>query len=370
MQRNFTILICIISILLLVGCTIEQTSLPPSTHPLKDNSISMKKIHSIIPINITKDQFERVYGWLDNHHILYSFTSEGKYILNKHNIMNGETNVIFTSESPIVNVLIHESKEQIFVHTSPNGHLAQVYFMDNKGEITFETAIESFELAYEWNDFNPNIMLTTAFYEDWTFKVHKINVSNQQMEEIDNIQPFYKWLSEEDILIQSWAEDEMSFFAPLIRKSLNQRDDSSSVMQEVFRYDTFSDTVMVITVSDEIQSTLQYSFYTQDFSKLLFELSIPSLTQYSDWQVPYYDFVSTQSKFLTFAPLNHGSVDLYTDGYNLISLDLVVGEDVIVFENMENKPLSCSPDGLKCLYGFELEEVLDLQKGIRISLIK
>ena len=49
---------------------------------------------------------------------------------------------------------------------------------------------------------------------------------------------------------------------------------------------------------------------------------MPNLTQYSDWLVPFYDYIEKSNEFLTFAPKHHGNSDDYAGGFRLLKIDI------------------------------------------------
>jgi len=370
----FRIIIGLFLFFLLSGCSITITDAPPSENPPLEHSIKEKEKNeadfSSMPKSLTieKGSFEKVYGWLDDQTILYSYVISGNYVLASYNLYSEDQDTIFTTEEPIMNVLIHKHSDKLFIHTSPYSHAGNLYFTDFKGNVYFSTEIDSYELAYEWNEAEPSLMLVTAFFEDWSYKVHLINSETGKVEEVEGIQPFLKWYDDKHILEQDWKEDELAFFAPIIKKSLLKTTELEKVHEEVFRFDMFAHNMMTIKVEDKNEKEIKYSFY--DFKlKEVISVAFPNLTQYADWLIPFYTFNEKNQAFLTFAPKRHDSLEHYNEGYQLVSVDLKQLKTKVLLTDLENKPILCSKEGDLCLYGYQYENLLNLKTGKQLQLI-
>ena len=53
-------------------------------------------------------------------------------------------------------------------------HPQQLRYYRSKARLHDEVSIESSELAIEWNDLDPSLVLLTAFHQDWTYDVFPI----------------------------------------------------------------------------------------------------------------------------------------------------------------------------------------------------
>lgn len=372
-MRKSAIFHIMIGFFLLSGCSISQADAPPSNKPQKHPGEMREKNEDVIiqqpkPLNVISGSFEKVYGWMDSQTILYSYVNEGKYYLSSYHIFSGNQELIFTSDAPIMNVLIHKNTEKLFIHTSQYSHSANLFFTDYKGNVEFSTEIDSYELVYEWNEMNPSLMLLTAFFEDWSYQVKLINSESGTVEDIENVQPFLKWYDNQQILEQDWKEDEVAFFAPILKKSLVSTTDSEKMFDQVFRFDTFNNHIMTIKVEEENMEEIKYSFYDSKL-KEIYHVAFPNLTQYSDWLIPYYTFNKKNETFLTFAPKKHDTADHYNEGFELVSVDLKQHKKSVLFNDLENKPIVCSEEGDLCLYGYQYEQLINLKTGKQFPLV-
>ncbi|MCJ7843408.1 hypothetical protein MUB24_21535 [Lederbergia sp. NSJ-179] len=371
MRKRILTLMIMISFIVLTGCTLLQSDFPPpgsKTDPSPEQKEGEKE-PSLIPLDLDIDEFENIYGWMDNQTILYSFVRQGKYHLATYHLYKGESKVIFTSDSPFHNILIHKSKEMLLIHTSQNSQSAKVYFIDDAGDVKFSTSIESHELAFEWNEENANLMMTTAFFEDWSYKSFAVDVGDKSIQELEGIHPFVKWFGEDHILVQDWNPEQPNLFAPLVKQSLSDPSQREVIFNHLYRFDVFSNLLMTIEVPDVDSEHMEYHFYDSLLKPIGSSIQVPNLTQYSDWLIPYYDYLEENETFLTFVAKHHENADVYTEGFQLVAYHLKQQHKEILFEDMENKPIICSPNGELCLYGHQLEELLNLKTAERLKLI-
>ena len=205
-------------------------------------------------------------------------------------------------------------------------------------------------------------MLITAFFEDWSYKVQHLDEISQKLVDVVDVQPFVKWFGLDQYLEQNWNEEEISFFSPIWLKSLSGAISDRVVLDEVYRFDVFSNLIMAIKVPDD-HDQLEYYFYDPVADVNVADMKVPSLTQYSDWLVPFYDYIEKEHRFITFSAKSHGNADTYGDDFNLIELNLTNHTETVLFDDLKNKPITCSPDGMHCLYGYQFEQILDLELG-------
>jgi len=110
-----------------------------------------------------------------------------------------------------------------------------------------------------------------------------------------------------------------------------------------------------------------YTFYDKLDEKA--DISLPRLSNYSDWLIPYSDM--KDEKLFTFYPESSGDATNYTNGFSLVSIDTASGkQQKVIKEGLENEPISISPDGKWSLYGFYLEGIINLETGKVIPLFQ
>ncbi len=169
------VIVLSITVWMLASCTkntIEEDL------PVEKNRQDHERVEEVEAIEntikaLTADpaKFHFVAGWLSDTEIIFVEKDTGIYTLNTFDILTGETDVLYEESTFIVDVLVHPSKKALLVHTAADSTAATVKIISAEGAILDEISIISSELAIDWNDIDPKLVLISAFYEDWTFDV-------------------------------------------------------------------------------------------------------------------------------------------------------------------------------------------------------
>ncbi|MCL6574283.1 MAG: hypothetical protein K6T88_21835, partial [Bacillus sp. (in: Bacteria)] len=285
-----------------------------------------------------------------------------------YHLLTVKSEVIYKSDQPIVNIQISPSKEYILIHSSPSSYEGLITIIDTLGAVRLQESFASYELVFEWNPYNESEVLVTKFYEDWTFQVVMLDINNSKITELSLTQPFIKWMNVKDIAYLNWGENSPSLYAPLIVKGI-ENGIEKTVFPTVLQFSTFHNLLMTISVNDQDQSMATYSFFNNKI-KRLFSFSIPQLTKYSDWLVPFYDYNKSKGQFITFRPLISAEADTYKDGFLLLTYNLENGSSKLIMEGLENEPVNISPSGEAILYGNRFEKIIDIDAKKIYELIK
>ena len=126
---------------------------------------------------------------------------------------------------------------------------------------------------------------------------------------------------------------------------------------------------MAVTVSDEEKLQAAYTFYNKE-NKEVYTFSIPHLTMFSGWLVPFYDFNESKGKFITLKPLKSAEADAYSGGFDLVSYDINKDKSDIILKALKNEPLLLSPAGEAALYGNRFDQIIDLHTKEIYKLVK
>ncbi|MEH7303979.1 hypothetical protein [Neobacillus drentensis] len=311
-----------------------------------------------LPISIPEGEFSKLAGWLSENQVLYITNLEQTSSIYRYNLLSGKNELIYKSEYPIVNVVISPSKKSILIHASHSPSEGIVTVIDTKGAEILKKSFQSYELGFEWNPFNETQVLVTKFAEDWSFQVLLVDLRKSTTSELDVPQPFIKWLARNEIAFINWDEDHPSSYAPLNVKNIVNKSEKT-LFPSLIDFSTFQDLLMTISVNEQDQSVASYSFFDKK-QKRLAVFSMPQLTRYSDWLVPFYDYNEQKRQFITFKPLSSGDADSYTDGFQLIIYNLKNDSSSLVMEGLDNEPMILSPTGEALLYGNRFEKIIDL----------
>lgn len=362
-------------VVLLFGCSKESVpnSLPQSLHnnELKKKEIPLSFIGGevMLPIKEMKGSFSSASGWLDNQTILYvTDTSEGS-ALYSYDLVEGQSTLLYSSVYPIVSVNVSPTRSSILIHSSPNSSTGLVTIISSSGKIILSSEIPSNELAIEWNEYNENLLLITSFTEDWQYHTYTLDISNNTLAQITIPQPFAYWSNVNEILYLDWRADSPSLSAPLKKYNINSKV-TKDVLKDVYQVDVFPKHTLTITIDPSEESSVgNYTFYDQDF-QVKSRLMLPQLSNFSGWSVPFYDYNKDSHAFYTFKPQYSSEIDTYEGTFDLIRFSVESNEELVLIEDLVNEPISCSPNGTICLYGYSLENLLLLGEKKVLGLIE
>ncbi|WHY65707.1 hypothetical protein QNH17_21840 [Neobacillus sp. SuZ13] len=321
-----------------------------------------------LPISIPEGEFSKLAGWLSEKQVLYITNLEQSSSIYRYNLFTGKSELIYKSEYPIINVQISPSQKSILIHASPSASEGKVTIIDTKGSVILQKDFPSYELAFEWNPYNESQILVTKFAEDWSFQVFLLDLGQSTTSELDVPQPFMKWVAVNQIAWINLIEDQPALLAPLNGRNL-ETGIEKNLFPSVINFSAYPDLLMTITKNEQNQSMSSYSFFDNKLRKL-FTFSMPQLTKYTDWLVPFYDYNEEKSQFITLRPLSGGESDTYSEGFQLLTYNLKNGRSNLIMNGLENEPMILSPTGDALLYGNRYEKIIDLNGKKLYELIK
>ncbi|WP_053364096.1 hypothetical protein [Bacillus sp. FJAT-27251] len=319
----------------------------------------------VLPVDVEGDFFKAI-GWLDDRTILYiTNVSEGSNLY-RYDIFDGKSTLLYESPHIAVTAEISPGKKQVLIHSAPSSHEAELAFINPDGEELFKTRLPSFELAFEWNGEAEEKVLVSAFKEDWSYQVYILDIGNENISEVDLDPPFAIWPAEEEIYYLDWDNTGPALHAPLKKRILGTQTEHT-ILGGVHHLEGSGNLVLAVQTSETDSGMAAYHFIdSRSGERNSFE--VMQLSAFSGWLVPFYDF-DTAKSFVYFRPLYSGEADLYGAGFTLSSYSLEEGTEKTLMEGMENEPINCAPDGKYCLYGFQLEKLINLEDKQIIDLI-
>ncbi|MBM7651625.1 YqgU-like beta propeller domain-containing protein [Neobacillus cucumis] len=368
----FMLLIFILSSLFLSACSgQEQTKqkIPIKDEKTKESVVPLVKEWKM-PISISADQgeFYKVIGWLSDQQIFYVTNLKQSSHLYLYNLITGKNKLIYKTENPIVNVQISPSKKYLLIHSSPSSNEGLVTIIDSKGTELLKKTFPSYDLDFEWNPYNESQILVTKFAEDWSFQLNLLDTKDASTTVLHFPEPFIKWINKDEIAYLNWNRNSPSLDAPLSFNGFGTEGETT-VFANIIQFEVYRNMLMTVSANKQDKSVADYSFFDKKLKKL-FSFSIPQLTSYSDWLVPFYDYSEGKKQFITFKPLTSGDEDTYSEGFQLMRYDLEKGSSEILLGGLENVPLSVSPSGNAALMGNSFEKIIDLNEKKIYDLIK
>ncbi|MEH7121134.1 hypothetical protein V7128_27555 [Neobacillus vireti] len=369
---TFFLLVLFLSSLFLGACAAKEQVKQKTPIKNEKSKIPAQSLSSVwkLPISISKGQgeFYKAVGWYSNQQIYYVTNLNQTSSLFLYNLLTGKSKLIYKTVNPIINVQISPSKKYLLIHSSPSSYEGLVTIIDSKGTELLKKTFPSYDLGFEWNPYDESQVLVTKFKQDWSFQLYLLDWKHASTTELNLPQPFIKWIKKDEVAYLSWDQTSPSLVAPLIFRGL-ENDKERIAFPKLIQFSAYPNLLMTVSAKQGDSSFADYSFFDNKQTKL-FSFSIPQLTKFSDWLVPFYDYCEEKKKFITFRPNTSGDVDNYTGGFQLISYDLTTGTSEVIQEGLDNVPISVSPAGDIALIGNSLEKIIDINKKKSFYLIK
>jgi hypothetical protein len=365
-----------LSTLILCGCSPEPASRDGGENG-KDQSAprtadkgqgDQEEKFKVKPVTVEKGEIQSINGWVGKNILAFTVAGQEGTKVITHNIKTGKQQTIYEGEDSIAAVTVSPSGKYLLIQSPQAGNESTITIIDHEGAQLAEETMELYELAVEWNPFDENSLLLSVFNEDWEFQVFRLQISEKKLEKIGLPEPFAQWISKNDLFFLDWSEKSPSLFAPMKKIGL-LNGEAKTVLNDLIKAEALPEGIVALSVDQEQEGMSEYTFYDESFQPVS-SFSMPHLTRYSDWLVPYYAYDQSAGKFYTFEPLYSTEADAYAEGFRLISYNPDEQTKDTIFEGMENEPLSCSPEGSWCLYGFYFEKLLNMADKTMVDLVK
>lgn len=322
---------------------------------------------SIIPIQDGDEEFYKAAGWLTNLSILYIANQGESSILYSYNLGSGKATMIYKSENPIIAAEISPDKKKILLHGAAT-NTGMLTIIDISGKEIFSAEIDSYELSFEWNPFNMDLLTVSAFTEDWDFTTFLLDLNKKQLKELDLPEPFVRWISNEELVFQDWQEQSVSLQAPLKIISVDNLK-TEQLFEDLYQFDEIGRDLITVRVDEKDSEFAHYTIYAPGLETAA-SFNVPVLTSFSGWLIPFYDLINDGKEILYLRALHNGEADIYQDGFELVRLNFDTQKEELVFSGQANEPISCSPSGEMCLAGFQFEKILNIATKEIIELVK
>lgn len=355
--RNSCFLFFCFLFIFIAGCENE----PGNTKEKKEVEQNEQNSKALIkPLALTDDEymFESSYGWIDDDTIIYAAQKDQTYYLFSYHIATQKKKKLYSTKEIIAEASVSPNKKYILLYSAGQSSKATIQILSTQGSELYSVSIPSSEVSFSWNPFSEEVVLINSFYEDWSYKSFIINFNKQTLEEVSLPKPFAQWNSKDELLYLQWDEESPQLTAPLERYEL-LTGKTTNLYKDVITFQ--ADKKVLLTVHEYLGSkkALKYSFHDWK-GNVLHSLKSPVIGSYSDWMIPSFYMNEKTNTFITFLPYESSVVDQYEKGFQLISFNWKTGKRRIIKENMESAPISCSPNGKRCLYGNTLEKLIEI----------
>jgi hypothetical protein len=372
--KTILLLLFLFVFIILSSCNLQSLESGIHSQSKVDAVQNQKKIPALsfltesdylLPIPTPNGERVKVFGWLNNDEILYSANLSEDSKLYLYNLNNGESKLIFESIYPIISTIISHDRRRVLIHSSKSSFEGLVTIISTDGVEEYSGSFPSVEMVFEWNQYDSDQLLITAFKEDWTFTNYLLKLQNKEINTINIRKPFAKWTGKETLAYLDWNEDDISIMSPLVQTDFSNNE--RLLKDGIFQFDSFRQNKLTITADTNVNKA-HYTFYLDNMREKSTFIA-PLLTSYSGWLIPDYEMSSDEEEFFAIIPLESAEADTYNSGFQFISYHLESKEVKILLENIENVPFSCSPNKEYCLMGYELEKLLYIEDKTIITVI-
>lgn len=352
-------MIFILCILLLQACKGDKEEVgenniePEQEETPSPDVIPTTPLVKIPSITLTSSEFHSVIGWLSNDEILFTLMDKGVWTVQSYSISTNSWRTIYTTSTPIIEGTIHPNKKMILLHTSSNSSTAEVQIIHINGQLVQNLSFESAELYIDWHPTNPDLIVFTTFYEDWTYSAFVYDGTTQNLQSIEVENPFVKWYDEEHLMVFRWSESSLDG-SELMLYSINDKKLKETGISHLIDVQTSPDSILYVKVNEEAKQ-YEYRLEHRD-TKDSFEWTSPAVSNYSEWVLPIVS-MNPSNGLVAIKSSESGNHDEF-DTNGIISSITFEGQTEL--GEIKGRPIDCSPNGKVCLGGYEKENWIEL----------
>ncbi|CEG27855.1 hypothetical protein [Bacillus sp. B-jedd] len=368
------VLVCFILLTLAACSDSKQIKVQPGA-PAEDDSKGKSQEERLstenwkMPIKVPEGEFFKVFGWLDDSTLIYASNLESTSNLYSYSLEKGESSLIVQTDHPIAEVSLNQDRTMILVHTSSSSYEAIVDIYSIDGIKISGQSFPSTELHAEWNPYRPTVASIVAFNDDWTFHAYRMDAAEKTVEEMTLPDPFVEWIGENKIAYLDWNEETPSITAPIVLEEIGEKAQIAG-MENIYRIESFKNALLTVSADGGNTEKAVFTFYDKELKEYN-SFSMPHLSSFSGWLVPYMDFNEEKKLFAVFEPARSGEADTYTEGFTLVVHSERDSSGRRVFmEGIDNQPILSSPNGKVYLYGFRYEKIIDIETKKILHLVK
>ena len=350
LKKIVLLLFCII---FLQGCIETETSIPKveKENEVKipfDTEVVEKTDQAIPSILLDNNAFHSVVGWMSNEEIVFIFTENGQWLVRSYTVPTNTWQTIYTTSTPIIQGTIHPSKEMILLHTSKDSSSAEIQFVHKNGVVLQSLSFESAEIYMDWHPTNPNLVVFSTFYEDWTYSTFVYDSSTQELMSLEIENPFVKWYDEENLMVFRWSDSGLDG-SELLLYSILDGTLKPTGEEKILNVTNIGEAMLYIQINEE-KKQFEYRLEALNGSEQL-EWVTPAVSNYSEWVTPSMSIVSPKELMLLHAKEPRNQDDISQK--SILSKISLAGQQIL--GEIEEQPISCSPNAETCLGGYAEE---------------
>jgi hypothetical protein len=354
-MKYVSVVFCIL--LFLSGCTDEKKPSHISNNPplVELNPVTQETQKRY---TARDNEFDRVVGWISETTLVTVERDLGEYRVYTYDVETAKKLLIKTVDEPIIDVKIHPSKKYLAIIMSGNSLNATILITSIDGSTMDKLTIQSSELYVDWHSTNVNLLLITAFNEDWTFDTFAYSSLTQEMNRIPSLHPILKWTDDVNLMAINWSpEDALS--GGTISEISMRTSEISETDESGYIYFDFYENILVSVKIDKVNEQFIYTLTNVTTNEVQI-YQTPALSNYSQWFVPEF-FWTEDNSFLTYIASKSGLVDSFDGELHLAEFNFT--EMIVKDSEVTYSKLMCTPSADRCLTGPRFESIIDLESG-------
>ena len=346
--KSSIILFCLFLMIFSFGCEKEKVNNTSGEDSADKSTFKIKKA-AIEPLPLLEEDylFQSSHGWLDDNTIIFSASSESGYYLYTYDVLLKQKKVIYQTNKIIAEASVSPNGHYILLYTFDDDEQAFIHILTAKGEEQYTMSVPSREIAYSWDQNSETKLVLNTFYEDWTYRTYILDFKKEKLDEIELSQPFAKWYTEQEFVYIQLDEDGTELAGALIKENA-QNNSKQTILENVLAFDSSKEVMFASRIRDE--NLLEYVFLNEGEEINHFDVKW-SLEEIIG-VIPDYALNVQVPAFYTFVPNGQRA--------QLIMYNYETDEQQVIMDDMEMAPIVVSPNGKKLLYGFSLENLIEL----------
>lgn len=313
--------------------------------------------------------FQKVVGWLDNETLLVHIGDSETQQLVTFDIFTGNINQIYSVDSFILTVELNQAKNKILLQEIKNEQTS-FKIVTSEGNLIQSTEFEfASYVNFHWNPLSNNTVFVSHYSFDPESETETINVYNWDIEndsfsrkKIPSLSP--KWYTENIYLYVDEMNDGGLYIGD-IRKDKQDMMINQDISNFYINQDTFIGLVESDITENEVLLFHEYPFLLGD--KVI---SIPKVTMNDKPIKLNFTQSARNGKIYGVIPNQSFVVEEELGSYHLSRLNFQKEARHDILELPENAPIALSPDEEHLLYGWRLENIVDLSDPELIELLE
>lgn len=316
-------------------------------------------------ILLDNNAFHSVVGWMSNDEIVFVIVEKGQWMIRTYTVSTASWRTIYSTTTPIIQATIHPSKEMILLHTSKDSSSAEIQFLHKNGYIIQSLSFESAEIYMDWHPTNPNLVVFSPFYEDWTYNTFVYDGATQDLTSIEIENPFVKWYDEENLMVFRWSDSALDGSELFLYSNIDGTLKSTGE-EKILDVTNIGEALLYVQINEENK---QFEYRLEENNGIReFKWATPAVSNYSEWVIPSFSIVSPQELLLLNAKESRNQDD--PSQKSILSKISLGGQNIL--GEVEEQSITCSPNANICLGGYTKDnwiqvEPLKVEKWIYLN---